>query len=220
MPSNMNLKKDLEKQAARRPLRVCVGQKQGHIVGIPPRLRDYRDPIFDLMPGSVHVAVEIGTLQGWFAWRCMKYLPEVATLFCVDPFVNDAKEGYDGEYNYRCWKRNTAAEFGRRIFLKRGESFYEAGKWGDGVKIDFLFIDGDHRTESVVLDLQGWVPKVRPGGLVAGHDIDGKHGTAVQKALQLYCPKNGIEEVHIGRIYSFTGVQVTKCWWFYKPISQ
>lgn len=41
----------------------------------------------------------------------------------------------------------------------------------DGRKIDFLFIDGDHRYEGVKRDYALYSPLVRPGGLVALHDI-------------------------------------------------
>jgi hypothetical protein len=36
--------------------------------------------------------------------------------------------------------------------------------------LDFVYIDGNHRFEQVVADLAAWAPKVRPGGIVAGHD--------------------------------------------------
>lgn len=206
-------KQRIIKLAGRKPLAVCVKAKQGHIVGIPPKLRSFRDPLFNLMPGSVQIAVEIGTCQGWFAWRCMKFLPETAHLFCVDPF-QDGPDG-EGAYNLKCWKRNLREWFGKRVFLKRGESYYEANRWGN-VPIDFLFIDGDHRMEAVALDLESWVPKVRPGGLIAGHDIDGPHGEAVKGALEMFARKAKIRQVHVGKVYSFTGTQVTPCWWFYK----
>jgi glycosyltransferase involved in cell wall biosynthesis len=32
------------------------------------------------------------------------------------------------------------------------------------------YIDADHRYESVVSDIQAWWPKVRPGGILSGHD--------------------------------------------------
>jgi predicted O-methyltransferase YrrM len=38
-------------------------------------------------------------------------------------------------------------------------------------KLDFLFIDGDHRYEGVRLDFEMYSPLVRGGGLVAFHDI-------------------------------------------------
>lgn len=40
-----------------------------------------------------------------------------------------------------------------------------------GRPVDFLFLDGDHRLESVRQDFELYVPLVRPGGVVALHDI-------------------------------------------------
>jgi GT2 family glycosyltransferase len=39
--------------------------------------------------------------------------------------------------------------------------------------VDFCFIDGDHSYESVTADLNAWWPKIRPGGMLAGHDYRG-----------------------------------------------
>lgn len=198
------------KDVDRKPLAVCVKEKMGHVVGIPPKLRDYRDPIFDLMPKIVKVVVEIGTLQGWFAWRCLKYLPE-ATVYCVDPFLDDPVYGDDGEYNLSCWRKNLKDKFEKRAFLYRSPSSVEATEWHFRY-IDFLFIDGDHSYEGVLQDLEGWVPKVRSGGLVAGHDIEGKWGPNIKRALEAYCPEREIKIT----AYSFTGRQVTPVWYFYK----
>lgn len=46
-----------------------------------------------------------------------------------------------------------------------------AQEFEDG-SIDFVFIDGDHTYPSVANDLNAWVRKVRPGGIIAGHDYD------------------------------------------------
>jgi predicted O-methyltransferase YrrM len=40
-----------------------------------------------------------------------------------------------------------------------------------GRPIDYLFIDGDHRYEAVRRDFELFTPLVRPGGIVAFHDI-------------------------------------------------
>lgn len=37
--------------------------------------------------------------------------------------------------------------------------------------VDFLFIDGDHSAEGVITDFQAYASFVRPGGLIAFHDI-------------------------------------------------
>lgn len=39
-----------------------------------------------------------------------------------------------------------------------------------GVRADMLWIDGDHRYESVKADIQLYAPLVRRGGLICGHD--------------------------------------------------
>ncbi len=38
-------------------------------------------------------------------------------------------------------------------------------------KLDFIFIDGDHSYEGVRLDFEMYSPLVRPGGVIAFHDI-------------------------------------------------
>ena len=36
--------------------------------------------------------------------------------------------------------------------------------------LDFVFIDGAHEEEPVRRDVMAWLPRVRPGGVLAGHD--------------------------------------------------
>ena len=38
--------------------------------------------------------------------------------------------------------------------------------------LDFVFIDAGHTEQSVLEDIKCWDPKVKKGGIVAGHDID------------------------------------------------
>ncbi|KKK61572.1 hypothetical protein LCGC14_3012980 [marine sediment metagenome] len=47
---------------------------------------------------------------------------------------------------------------------------------------DFVFIDADHKYESVKQDIDDWYPKVRKGGILAGHDYaQSQHG--IRKAV-------------------------------------
>lgn len=53
----------------------------------------------------------------------------------------------------------------------RATSVQAAGTFADG-SIDFVFIDADHTFDAVVADIRAWLPKIRPGGCLAGHDFD------------------------------------------------
>jgi predicted O-methyltransferase YrrM len=49
-----------------------------------------------------------------------------------------------------------------------------------GKRIDFLFIDGDHSREGVWQDFSAYSPLVRPGGLVAFHDVSQTPGPSTE----------------------------------------
>lgn len=42
----------------------------------------------------------------------------------------------------------------------------------DNRSLDFVFIDADHSYEAVKADIAAWRPKVRPGGILCGHDCE------------------------------------------------
>jgi predicted O-methyltransferase YrrM len=46
--------------------------------------------------------------------------------------------------------------------------------------LDFVFIDADHRYKAVYQDIRLWLNRVKPGGVLAGHDI---HLDTVRQAV-------------------------------------
>jgi len=51
------------------------------------------------------------------------------------------------------------------------ETLSHAKRWLNSRQLDFLFIDGDHSYDGVKQDFEMYAPLVRPGGIVAFHDI-------------------------------------------------
>lgn len=50
--------------------------------------------------------------------------------------------------------------------------------------LDFCFIDADHAYESVQRDIAAWRPKIKPGGILAGHDYDHERYPSVVRAVR------------------------------------
>ena len=61
-------------------------------------------------------------------------------------------------------------------FIGRGEFIrdytYNAADLVEDGSLDFIFIDADHSEQGVRTDIEKWTPKVKPGGMIFGHDID------------------------------------------------
>jgi hypothetical protein len=52
----------------------------------------------------------------------------------------------------------------------------------NATSVDFVYIDACHDYPKVRMDILAWLPRVRPGGTIAGHDYDESHG-GVTKAV-------------------------------------
>ena len=60
-------------------------------------------------------------------------------------------------------------------------------------KLDLVFIDALHDEEHVDEDIHLWTPKVRPGGVVCGHDYDNKRFPGVRIAVERYYGAENVE---------------------------
>lgn len=67
---------------------------------------------------------------------------------------------------------NTEPWLMRSIIPLIGESGFIAGLWPKDFRVDAVWIDGDHTLDGCRRDIKAWAPKVRPGGIVCGHDHD------------------------------------------------
>ncbi|CAK8992565.1 Uncharacterized protein SCF082_LOCUS3153 [Durusdinium trenchii] len=69
-----------------------------------------------------------------------------------------------------CGETTRAAASSADLFVHRSASIAPARCFLDG-SLDLVYIDADHKWWSVLQDLTTWWPKIKPGGVMMGHDF-------------------------------------------------
>lgn len=118
--------------------------------------------------GKDIVVVEIGSYTGISASIFNSVFDDV---YCVDAWTS----GYDDtDIASRQNMEEVEAAFdkqiaGTTIQKLKGSSAEMAKHFEDG-SVDLVYIDADHTYDGVVRDINIWMPKVKKGGYLAGHD--------------------------------------------------
>jgi len=140
------------------------------------------------------IGAEVGVYEGAMSKALFKLIPDLR-LYMVDRWkvysederigspktkiarILDAKEW---KRIYMAAKKVAAAWPGAHII--QADSVDAAPFIADG-SLDFVFIDGDHAYEGVKRDIAAWLPKVKPGGWLTGHDYGNKPDGGVRRAV-------------------------------------
>lgn len=119
------------------------------------------------------IACECGVAEGFHSHDLL--VNGIEKLFMVDLWEHQPKMRGDGN-NPQYWHDNNFSQAKRRVkeyydkvVILRGKSIEMANRVEDE-SLGLLYIDADHSYNGVMGDLNAWVPKVRIGGVVAGHD--------------------------------------------------
>jgi len=65
--------------------------------------------------------------------------------------------------------------------------------------LDFVYIDGLHEFDPVMMDIICWSAKVRPGGIVSGHDYYSFYQAGIIDAVNSYTKAHNINEWYVTR---------------------
>jgi len=128
---------------------------------------------------------EIGVFKGLASKKILTTFPDIAMVF-VDPW-REWEEGDEyffmkrtGKLSQKQWdsiydtaiKNINSANPGVSPAIWKETSEFVCKRYLDGT-FDFVFIDACHTFKEVKKDIELWLPKVRQGGLLCGHDYGG-----------------------------------------------
>ncbi|GAI76313.1 unnamed protein product, partial [marine sediment metagenome] len=88
--------------------------------------------------------------------------------------------------------KEVASGFGNRAIINQGDSVRIADGYPDEY-FDFVFIDAEHSEAALASDIDAWYPKVKPGGLLCGHDYGHKHFPGVADAVNKFAGRTGLK---------------------------
>ncbi len=149
---------------------INVGKQ--HVVEIPNMGRGHLAELFAEL--EFKKGIEVGVDQGKYSEILCKANPQ-AELFGIDPwsssayepntYVNEKQGFFDGRYEETIAK---LAPYKNYTFIRK--TSLEAMDDFEDNSLDFVYVDANHDFVNVARDLHGWNKKVRPGGILAGHD--------------------------------------------------
>ncbi len=150
-----------------------------------PKLRagNELEPLIALLPSRA-VVVELGVFSGEGTEQFIRN-PKIAQILCVDQWTG----GYDPDD----MASNADMVTAERAFILRtcGDprvfplklSTVDAAEQFLWPAADLVYLDADHRYDAVVADLRAWLPKIKPGGFIGGHDYGWPTHPDVQRAV-------------------------------------
>lgn len=140
----------------------------GSLREIPNVGRDDLAYLFDAL-GFIK-GVEVGTEYGEYAETLLQANPQLH-LTCVDPYMayKDYREHTSQEKLNGIYDQAQRRLHGYRCDMFRLSSTAAAPNF-EKESLDFVYLDGNHSLPYVIADLHAWTPKIRKGGIVAGHD--------------------------------------------------
>jgi len=105
---------------------------------------------------------EVGVFEGGSARYIFPLLKEVTGSFvAVDSWEAVSEHAF----------LSASASWEKYRDIRQGISWEVAEQFPND-SFDFVFIDASHRYSNVVRDIRAWLPKVKVGGILAGHDYN------------------------------------------------
>lgn len=144
---------------------------------------------------------EIGVWAGVFSSELCQAIPGLR-LTCVDPWraYGDYREKKNDQARLDAAYETTVKTLAPYACSILRMTSTEAATQIPDESLEFVYIDGNHAAEYVTADLQAWTPKVKRGGIVAGHDYferPSKGWIHVKQAVDDFAASHRIAPIYI-----------------------
>lgn len=157
---------------------------------------------------------EVGVRKGNYSRILCENIPGLKIL-CVDPYIpyrgrkpDQAK--MDAIFAHA---QENLKDFNATFIRKTSMDAVHDIKDGS---LDFVYIDAMHEFDPVMLDIIHWTPKVRIGGIVAGHDYIESHDCGVVNAVRAYTLAHNIYEWYLTWEKPSGDLEFPRSWFFVK----
>lgn len=125
------------------------------------------------------VGAEIGVEQGKYSEVLLSKNPGLK-LFCVDAWARYSKyRDHVNQEKLNDFYRITEERLKKYDAVLVRAYSADAAKQFKRDSLDFVYIDANHSLPFVIQDIHLWSEKVRPGGIVAGHDYIRYHAERI-----------------------------------------
>jgi hypothetical protein len=139
---------------------------------------------WDVVSGLLHrpaLGAELGAHTGKFTEHLLS-AHRGLSMYAIDTWV--VRPRYE-TYNFDNVRKDFSrriGRFGNRVRVLQMETVAAADRVQDGT-LDFVFIDADHSYEAVAADIDAWRSKIKPGGILSGHDYGHPRFPGVDRAV-------------------------------------
>ena len=178
----------------------------GNIVPLEERDAEALEKVLQMALKEGIIVAEVGSWTG----KSTSVLAKAVTDHHGSVYAIDHWMGNEGVWNYKIttaydtysiFKHNMMAQGIWNIVHPLVMDSQTASKiFADGI-LDLVFIDADHRYEHVKKDIASWLPKLRNGGILCGHDCEGyysEYSEEVRKMIDEHLGDDYISGIHPG----------------------
>lgn len=173
--------------------------------GIPPEIHPPDAEVLALLLDEVKrremVVVEVGSWVGNGSTRVIveAIRPAAGALYCVDTWAGSDNVPHHLQYRERgddlfgVFADNVRNYGGQEVVRPLRMPSGAASKLFADDSLDLVFIDGNHGYSHARQDVLAWLPKVRRGGILCGHDCDASYPDLVpelRQAIEAHCEED------------------------------